>query len=134
MSVQTINPAIGRIGWTGLNTKLEVNRNLVKLAHFLDEAIRIPGTSKRIGADGIIGLIPGIGDAATAVVGLLMLQEARRLGLPMKHQAKIVANYVIDVAIGVVPGLGDLFDFAFKAHSRSLALLQQHVAEQNAAA
>ena len=38
---------------------------LRQLAHLLDDRFRIPGTSYRIGLDGLIGLVPGLGDAVT---------------------------------------------------------------------
>jgi hypothetical protein len=37
----------------------------------------------------------------------------------------MVLNLAIDGIVGLVPLLGDLFDFAFKAHSRNQALLAQ---------
>jgi hypothetical protein len=96
----------------------------------MDEAIPIPGTSYRIGLDGLLGLVPGLGDAITVVMAGFMLGEARRLGLPKHQQARIAAYYGLDFLVGLVPLLGDLFDFAFKANRRSLDVLQRHLARR----
>ena len=34
------------------------------LSRLLDEQFRIPGTTYRVGLDGLLGMIPGVGDAA----------------------------------------------------------------------
>ncbi len=39
-----------------------------RLAHLMDESIALPGTGKRIGLEALLGLIPGLGQLATAVV------------------------------------------------------------------
>ncbi len=48
------------------------------LAHLLDDSIRIPGTSFRIGLDPLIGLIPGLGDAIAGLGGAIILLFAGR--------------------------------------------------------
>jgi Domain of unknown function (DUF4112) len=111
---------------------LRVNPALEHLARWLDDAIPIPGTPWRIGLDGLIGLIPVVGDLATVFSGVLMLQEAQRLGLPMPKQALIAVHYAIDTLVGMVPVLGDLFDFAYKANRMSLEILKAHVEARNA--
>ncbi|MGH8534662.1 MAG: DUF4112 domain-containing protein [Gammaproteobacteria bacterium] len=55
-------------------------QRLEKLGQLLDSALPIPGTSFRIGLDGILGFIPGIGDAAGAAISAYPIVEAARLG------------------------------------------------------
>jgi len=110
---------------------LRVNPLLERMAHWLDESIQIPGTSRRIGLDGVIGLIPGIGDSVTLFAAAVVLQEAKRLGLSRWQRARIMGYYALDAFLGVVPLLGDLFDFAFKANVKSLRLLQRHADKVN---
>lgn len=93
------------------------------LSHLLDRAFRIPGTQWRFGIDALIGLIPGFGDIVGSLVGAYSLWIAQRLGAPAAVQARMVLNLAVDGIVGLVPLLGDLFDFAFKAHSRNQALL-----------
>lgn len=108
----------------------EINKALVRLAHLLDEAVQIPGTSYRVGLDGLIGLIPGLGDVVTALAGFLLLKEAKRLGVPKERIARIVAAYLIDLGVGFIPVLGDIFDFAYKANTRSLKIMQDYLRSQ----
>lgn len=100
-------------------------QHLRRLAYWLDEGIGIPGTRFRIGLDPILGLIPGVGDAAGALLGAAILMEAARRGVPRGVLVRITANLVLDAALGSVPLLGDLFDMAWKANVRNLALLER---------
>jgi hypothetical protein len=107
--------------------KPEINPALERFVHLLDESIPIPGTSARIGLDGLIGLIPGVGDLVTLVFGYFMLKEAKRLGLPRHKQSIMVANYLLDLVGGFVPVVGDIWDFAFKANRKNLRLMRKHL-------
>jgi hypothetical protein len=95
------------------------------LAHVLDKAFTVPGTRWRFGLDAVLGIFPGLGDVAGALAGAYSLVIARQLGAPSSIQLRMLMNLTIDALVGIVPLAGDLFDFAFKAHSRNLALLQQ---------
>ncbi len=100
--------------------------SLRRWAFLLDNLFRVPGTSVRFGLDGIVGLIPGIGDIASPAYTGLILLEALRLRVPAVVQARMVLNAAIDMAIGLVPLLGDIADIAWKANTRNLALLERH--------
>jgi hypothetical protein len=100
--------------------------SLRRWAFLLDNLFRIPGTNVRFGLDGIVGLIPGIGDVASPAYTGLILLEALRLRVPAVVQARMVLNAAIDMAIGLVPLLGDIADIAWKANTRNLALLERH--------
>jgi hypothetical protein len=98
---------------------------LGKLSFLLDRAFRIPGTSWRFGLEPVIGLVPGLGDVIGALAGMYALWTARQLGAPASVQARMVMNLAIDGVVGLVPLAGDVFDFAFKAHTRNQALLER---------
>jgi hypothetical protein len=107
------------------------SRSLASLARFatwLDAGIRVPGTRLRFGLDPILGLIPGAGDAAGAVLAGWILIEAVRMGAPRATVTRIAANIALDACIGAVPVLGDVFDFAWKANLRNVAILERHLA------
>ena len=104
-------------------------RRVARLARFMDTAIRIPGTGIRFGGDSIVGLVPGVGDAASSLVGLYVVNEARRLGLPTHKLVRMVGNLGFDFAVGSVPVLGDAFDVFFKAHRRNLDIILDHFGE-----
>ncbi len=103
------------------------------LARALDSAVRIPGTGIGVGLDPIIGLIPGVGDIAGGVLSGYIVLVAVRAGAPSSVVARMVSNVALDSLIGALPLVGDLFDVGWKANTRNVALLQQHV-EQPAAA
>ena len=96
------------------------------LARLMDTAIQVPGTNIRFGADALIGLIPGVGDAGGALVGLYIVNEARRLGVPKRKIAKMLTNLGVDAAVGAVPLAGDLFDVYFKSHKRNIQIVLDH--------
>lgn len=102
-------------------------RRLDRFAHLSDEVFRVPGTRWRVGLDGVVGLVPGVGDAATALLALYPLIEAWRLGAPPKLLARMLANLGLDAAVGSVPVLGDLFDLRFKSNRRNVELLRRHL-------
>ncbi|MCU0893613.1 MAG: DUF4112 domain-containing protein [Rhodospirillales bacterium] len=102
-------------------------RRLERLAGLLDSRFRIPGTSFRFGWDGIIGLIPGIGDAAGAACSAYIVVEAARLGAPRHVILRMLANMGIDAALGLIPLVGDLFDAGYKANRRNVELLLRHL-------
>lgn len=106
---------------------------LRRLARLLDDGLRIPGTQIGIGLDPIIGLIPGVGDAAGAIMGAAILMEAARRGVPRATLVRIVGNVVLDAALGSVPVAGDLFDVFWKANRRNMSLLERHAADPIAA-
>lgn len=99
-------------------------RRLDSLSFVLDNSIRVPGTNARFGADAVIGLIPGFGDAAGALMSAYIVLQAARLGAPASSLARMLLNVGIEALFGAVPVLGDLFDAAFKANARNVALLR----------
>ena len=98
-------------------------RRLVAVARLLDTAVRIPGTGVRFGVDAVLGLLPGIGDAGSAIISLLIVNEARRLGVPNALLIQMLYNVGLDTGIGAIPLLGDLFDVYFKSNKRNADLI-----------
>jgi hypothetical protein len=99
---------------------------LRRLAVLLDDSIPIPGTRFRIGIESIVGLLPGAGDLAGGAFSLYILLQAARMGVPRPLLARMATNLVVDVVVGAVQILGDLFDAGFKANMRNLDLLERH--------
>jgi hypothetical protein len=116
----------GTMNWTRGDRLARVAR-LRSLAILLDTAIRLPG-GIRIGADSVIGLAPGVGDALTTLMAAYIVYEAHRLGVPRHKLARMAANVAIDGVLGAVPILGDIFDVAFKANIRNIAIIEDHLA------
>jgi hypothetical protein len=99
---------------------------LRRLAWLIDGAFRLPGSRFRFGLNSVIGLAPAAGDALLTAISLYIVYEARQLGLPKLKLARMLKNVAIEAAAGAVPVLGDLFDVAFKANLRNLAILEEH--------
>ena len=97
-----------------------------RLAHLMDESIALPGTDKRIGLEALLGLIPGLGDLATAVISLHIISEAKKLGVPKTIVSKMIWNVVVDTVVGAVPGVGDVFDAFWKANRKNIELVKEH--------
>jgi hypothetical protein len=97
------------------------------LATLFDTAFVIPGTGIRFGLDALIGLVPGIGDAITTLMSLYIVNEARALGAPRLLVGRMVANVALDGVVGAVPLVGDVFDVAWRANRRNMALLRDHL-------
>lgn len=101
-------------------------REIAAFGRFLDSSIRLPG-GFRVGWDGIIGLIPGVGDVVGLGLSGWLVWRAVELGLPGGVILRMLGNVAIETVIGVIPVLGDLFDFVFKANIRNVALLQREL-------
>lgn len=108
----------------GYHAELE---KLDRLARLLDARYGIPGTRFRFGLDSILGLVPGIGDAATLAPALYLVYRAHRLGVPRATLMRMAGNVGLDTVIGALPIAGDIFDVFFKSNRRNLALLRRHL-------
>jgi hypothetical protein len=106
---------------------------LEALARLLDGAFAIPGTNQRVGLDAIIGLVPVLGSAATAVVSAYIIMEARRLGLPRWKVARMVGNLALDSMVGSIPIAGNVFDVFFRSNQRNVRILLDHLGRRRSA-
>jgi hypothetical protein len=105
-----------------------VHARVRRLAWLMDDSIPLPG-GYRIGVDGFIGLIPGIGDGIGAVVSGYIIAAAAKAGAPASLLTRMALNVLVETVVGLVPFLGDLFDFAFKSNVRNVALIERHLHE-----
>src|SRR4030095_909359 len=94
----------------------------------MDNLLRFPGTKLRFGLDPIIGLLPGIGDAASAIISTLALVYAARYRLPKILLVRMALNILINELVGIIPGLGDAFSFWFKSNVRHYELVRRYAA------
>jgi hypothetical protein len=94
---------------------------LKKLEQTLDRRFSVFGV--QFGTDGLIGLIPVVGDLISAGAGLYIILQARKLGAERLTVARMFVNWTVDAAIGAIPVVGDIFDIAFKSNTRNVKLL-----------
>src|SRR5580704_12604205 len=103
--------------------KMFDDENLDILSHILDDFIKVPGTSIRFGLDGIMGVVPGIGDILGGIASCIIIIAAWMRGVSYVTVTRMVANVGIEVLVGSIPILGDMFDIAWRANRRNYALL-----------
>ena len=121
---EILPPARGR---GGAARDLVSDENLDLLAHLLDDWFRIPGTSIRLGLDGLIGLIPGLGDLLAGLASCLLIVAAWIRGVPYVTLVRMAVNVGLEIAVGAVPVVGDVFIIAWKANRRNYALMTRHL-------
>lgn len=103
-------------------------RNRVEaMEKVLERAFVIPGINKPIGVDSLVGLIPVVGDIATALMGAYIVWEARNLGMSKWQLTRMATNVGIDTALGAIPLAGDVFDFIWRSNSRNLRIIRKHL-------
>jgi hypothetical protein len=100
------------------------------VAKLLDIAFIVPGTNIRYGIDGIIGLIPVVGDIIATALSLWLVREARALGAPWHITARMLGNVAVQGVVGAVPVAGDAFDVLFRANMRNVRLLRRWMDRQ----
>ncbi len=122
-----ILPPLGKSPAPGTAEVADARARLEGLARLLDSAIRIPGTSIRVGADAALNLIPGIGTLAAKGVSGYLIWEARRLGVPTGTLLRMAGNVGIDAVISAVPVLGWFGDVFWRANMRNITLLHEHL-------
>lgn len=106
-------------------------KRLERFSRFTDSSIGIPFTKFKLGAESLIGIIPGIGDLAGLVLSSYVLFEAQRLGVSWRVKLQIIFNMLIDFLGGLVPIFGDVFDIFFKANTRNTRLLKEYILKQS---
>jgi len=108
----------------------ELERDIERVRMFaraMDAQFEIAGI--KFGWDSIIGLVPVAGDIATALFGLYPILIARKHNLSRVTRMRMAANFALDLAVGAIPLAGDVFDVAFKANLKNLALLEKAAAK-----
>lgn len=103
--------------------------HLRSVSRFLDNSMRVPGTNRRFGADPIIGALPIAGDTVSSIFSLYILYKSYLLGISKGTIARMAINIVIDTVIGIVPVIGDIIDFGWKANKRNVDLLEKRGSE-----
>jgi hypothetical protein len=111
-------------------TREERLARLDAIARLLDVAFVVPGTNIRYGIDGLIGLVPVIGDIITTAISLWLVREARALGAPWHVTARMLGNVAFDGVIGLVPVVGDAVDVMFRANIRNVRMLKRWLDKQ----
>ncbi|MDM8009865.1 MAG: DUF4112 domain-containing protein [Parasphingorhabdus sp.] len=104
-----------------------VRARVEAMEKILERAFVIPGINRPIGLDSLVGLIPVVGDIATALMGAYIVWEARNLGMSKLQLTRMAANVGIDTALGAIPFAGDVFDFFWRSNTKNLKIIRKHL-------
>lgn len=104
-----------------------IRRRIEMMEAVLEGLFVIPGTKRRVGMDSLIGLVPVVGDIATAAMGAWIVWEARNLGLSKWQLTRMAANVGVDTLVGAIPFAGDIFDFLYKSNTKNLRIIRKHL-------
>jgi hypothetical protein len=115
----TISSHPARYRKQGERSLLLTIERIERLARLLDSEFRVPGTDFRFGLDGMLGLLPVVGDAVTGLLSTYLIAEAARVGARKHVLFRMGWNVAVDAFLGSIPILGDIFDFGFKANRRN---------------
>lgn len=96
-----------------------------RIAMLMDGAIPIGRYS--VGLDAVLGLVPGFGDLAGALVSMVIVLRAVQAGVPRVAVARMMVNIAIDTLIGSVPIFGDLFDIVYRSNLKNLRIYEESV-------
>ncbi|MFC7069096.1 DUF4112 domain-containing protein [Halobaculum lipolyticum] len=96
-----------------------------RVAHLLDEAIRIPVIRYRIGVDALAGLVPVVGDLLASLLSLVIVWEAFRLGARKRTLARMLLFVAADFLVGSIPFVGDVLDATLKLNLRNVRALER---------
>lgn len=122
--MQELNPRTLRELSIAERREIEIEEGLENLAHYLDGLFRIPGTSWRFGLDSLIGLVPNFGDTLTSFASFYILFAGVRYGVPKITLLRMAMNIALDYIVGMVPFVGDAFDFFWKSNKRNMELIR----------
>lgn len=106
---------------------VSIRRRIEMMEAVLEGLFVIPGTKRRVGMDSLIGLVPVVGDIATAAMGAWIVWEARNLGLSKWQLTRMAANVGVDTLVGAIPFAGDIFDFLYKSNTKNLRIIRKHL-------
>jgi hypothetical protein len=102
-----------------------VRRRIEAMEQLLERAFPLPGTSRRIGLDVVLDLIPVVGDIVAAAMGAWIVWEANNLGMSKWHVTRMAGNVGFDFLLGAIPWIGAVPDFFFRSNTRNLRIVKR---------
>lgn len=100
--------------------------HLRKLSHLMDSQYSGP-LGFKFGLDGLLGLIPVVGDFVTTTISLYIIFQAGMLGCSPSTIMRMGLNILIESVADLIPVFGNLFDFFWKSNNKNIDLIEQHL-------
>jgi len=119
----TAAPHLGALG----RQPAAVRQRLETLEHLLEGLVRIPGTSRKVGLDVILDMVPVAGDTIAAALGVWLVWEARNAGMSKWQMTRMLGNVGFDWLLGLIPWVGAIPDFFFRSNTRNLRMIKRHL-------
>lgn len=101
--------------------RLKMIKRITKL---MDEQFSIGGF--KFGLDPILNLVPLAGDIGGYTVSIALIFTMLQHGVSGKVAMKMLGNATLDALIGVIPVVGWIFDFTYKANTKNVKLLTEY--------
>jgi hypothetical protein len=102
-----------------------VRRRIEAVEQVMEGLFVIPGTGRRVGLDVVLDLLPIAGSTVGAGFGAWLAWEARNLGMPKRHIARMFGNVGVDWVLGLIPWVGAIPDFFFRSNTRNLRIVKR---------
>ncbi len=105
----------------------DVRRRVEAMEKLLEGMFILPIINRRIGLDVLLDIVPGIGDAAGALLGAYMVWEARNLGMSKFTMMRMTVNVGINALVGILPLAGPVATFFFRSNTYNLNIIKKHL-------
>ena len=102
-----------------------VRQRIEAMERVLERLFVVPGLNRPVGLDVILDLIPVIGGLVGTGLGAWIIWEARNLGMPNWHLARMAGNVGVDTLLGAIPWVGAIPDFFFRSNTRNLRIVRK---------
>lgn len=109
---------------------IATERKLAKFANTMDSLVRIPFTKQGMGADAALSTIPLAGDLAGLALTSYAFVLGRQLGVPVYKMTPAVKLALIDMVVGIVPGIGTLLDIFIRPSRKTLSIVHEHLQDE----
>ncbi|MBH0085604.1 DUF4112 domain-containing protein [Psychrobacter sp. SCQQ22] len=109
---------------------IATERKLAKFANTMDSLVRIPFTKQGMGADAALSTIPLAGDLAGLALTSYAFILGRQLGVPANKMTPAVRLALIDMVVGIVPGIGTLLDIFIRPSRKTLGIVHEHLHDE----
>ena len=104
-----------------------VRQRIEAMERVLERLFVVPGLNRPVGLDVILDLIPVVGGLVGTGLGAWIIWEARNLGMPKWHLARMAGNVGVDTLLGAIPWVGAIPDFFFRSNTRNLRIIKRHL-------
>ncbi|MDN5620620.1 MAG: DUF4112 domain-containing protein [Psychrobacter sp.] len=109
---------------------IATERKLAKFANTMDSLVRVPFTKQGMGADAALSTIPLAGDLAGLALTSYAFILGRQLGVPGHKMTPAVRLALIDMVVGIVPGIGTLLDIFIRPSRKTLGIVHEHLHQE----